>query len=108
MSIPYTYLVYCKPTNQYYYGVRFAKGCHPSDLWITYFTSSKYIKLLIKKHGKDAFLFEVRKIFPNKEKAVVWEEKVIRRMKMRQRSDFINKSDILLHTDFRRWINNGK
>jgi len=26
-----------------YYGCRYAKGCDPSDLWDTYFTSSKYI-----------------------------------------------------------------
>jgi len=40
-TIPYTYKLIFKPTGQYYYGVRYAKGCQPSDLWDKYFTSSK-------------------------------------------------------------------
>ena len=32
---PYTYLIGWKDQEKYYYGVRFAKGCEPKDLWVT-------------------------------------------------------------------------
>jgi len=44
IHIPYTYLIGWTSTNKYYYGVRFAKNCNPSELFITYFTSSKHVK----------------------------------------------------------------
>jgi hypothetical protein len=50
--IPFTYLIKHIPTGRNYYGVRYKKGCHPNDLWLKYFTSSKKIKGLIKKYGK--------------------------------------------------------
>ena len=62
-TIPFTYLIKHIPTNKYYYGVRFRKNCNPNDLWTKYFTSSKKVKLLIKKYGKKSFIFEIRKIF---------------------------------------------
>ena len=66
-SIPFTYLLKHIPTNKYYYGVRYRKGCHPKDLWKTYFTSSKKVKSLIKKYGKKSFIFEIRKTFKTQE-----------------------------------------
>lgn len=38
--IPFTYLIGWSKYDKWYYGVRFAKGCNPDDLWNTYFTSS--------------------------------------------------------------------
>ena len=29
--------------NKWYYGVRYSKNCNPSEFWVTYFTSSKYV-----------------------------------------------------------------
>ncbi len=52
--MPYTYLIKFKPTGQVYYGVKYASRCNPDDLWIIYFTSSKYIKQLIKTYGLTA------------------------------------------------------
>ena len=60
---PYTYRIKFTKTNEYYYGVRHSKNCDPSDLWVTYFTSSKTVKDLIKMHGKENFVTEIRKIF---------------------------------------------
>lgn len=83
MSIyqPYTYVVTHKATGKRYYGVRYARNCSPSDLWVSYFTSSKTIKNIIAREGIAAFQSEVRRTFATIEDARVWEEKVIRRIK---------------------------
>lgn len=93
MTLPYTYLLKHEPTNTYYYGCRFAEGCSPSEFWISYKTSSKYVKQLIEQYGVDSFKFEIRKIFDNKDKARNWETKVLKRMKVVSREDFINRTD---------------
>ena len=92
MTTPYTYIIYCKPTQQTYYGVRYAKDCDPSDLWLSYFTSSSYVRELIKLYGKDAFIYEIRKTFTSSYVARLWEQKVLRRMKVTSRKDFINRT----------------
>lgn len=81
MSTPYTYRVKCIPTGQSYYGVRYANGCHPNDLWNTYFTSSALVHKLIELHGPDQFEFEVRKTFITRESACKWEHGVLHRLK---------------------------
>jgi len=91
--IPFTYLVKHIPTNRYYYGVKYKKGCHPYDLWTKYFTSSKKVKGLIRKYGKKSFIFEIRKTFKTAQQAVNWEYKVLKRMKVIHRDDFLNQSD---------------
>jgi len=91
--IPFTYLVKHIPTNRYYYGVKFKKGCHPNDLWTKYFTSSKKVKGLIKKYGKKSFQFEIRKTLKTAQQAMAREFKVLRRMKDVERKDFLNQSD---------------
>jgi hypothetical protein len=91
--IPFTYLVKHIPTNKYYYGVRFRKKCHPYDLWTKYFTSSKKVKGLIRRYGKKSFQFEIRKTFKTAQQAMAWEFKVLRRMKVVDRKDFLNQSD---------------
>lgn len=83
MSIYYTYLLKHIPTNTFYYGVRFAKGCHPDEFWKTYFTSSKKkIPELREQYRDNSFEFEIRKTFKSKQKAIEWESKVLRRMKV--------------------------
>ncbi len=92
MTVPYTYLIKCIPENCFYYGVRYAKNCSPSDLWIKYFTSSKTIKKKIKQYGKNAFAFEIRKTFDNYQTAILWETRVLSKLKVLKRSDFYNKT----------------
>ena len=81
MSIytPYTYLIGWSKHNKWYYGVRFGRGCHPSDLWVTYFTSSKRVKKFWEENG-DPDVVEVRKTFQTGEPARIWEEKVLHRI----------------------------
>lgn len=50
MTTPYVYLL-TWPTA-FYIGARWADGCDPSDLWVTYFSSSQYVKAHRASHGE--------------------------------------------------------
>jgi hypothetical protein len=89
-TTPFTYLLHCTATDQYYYGSRYGKGCHPSSLWNTYFTSSKVVEQLILEHGKDAFKVSVRKVFNTPQEARRWETKFLNRVKAAQSDKWIN------------------
>lgn len=93
MTIPYTYLITFLPTGQYYYGVRFKKGCSPEDFWTKYFTSSKYIADLIEEYGKDSFSIEIRKTFLTKDDAILWEQRFLTRVNAAKNPKFLNKSN---------------
>lgn len=80
MTIPFTYRVLHIPSGKWYYGVRYAENCHPTDLWSTYFTSSDVIKSLIQTDGHDAFKPEIRRTFASSQQAIRWELKVLRRV----------------------------
>jgi hypothetical protein len=92
LTIPYTYLIGWPEHNRYYYGVRFAEGCHPSDLWKIYKTSSKTVHEFVKMFGDPTHL-EIRKTFKNVEKARLWENKVLKRMKVVKKEIWLNKTD---------------
>lgn len=88
VSTAYTYLLRHIPTNTFYYGVEWKRGCDPKNFWKTYFTSSKKIVPLLRTlFGDDSFEFEIRKIFSDKKKAVEWESKVLQRMRVIERPD---------------------
>jgi len=76
---PYTYLIGWSNHNTFYYGVRYARDCHPNDLWESYFTSSDNLKDFHKQHG-DPDIIQVRKTFNDAKSAVIWEEKVLRKI----------------------------
>ena len=90
---PYTYLLKCIPVNRYYYGVRYAKNCNPSDFFVEYFTSSKDVRDLILKYGLESFEFEIRHTFKCAKDARLWESKVLKKINAASRIDFINKSN---------------
>jgi len=89
---PYTYLIGWTKQDRWYYGVRFAKHCHPSELWIKYFTSSKHVKQFRIEHGEPDVV-QIRKTFSKVEDAQLWEHKFLRRIKAVMRKDFLNKTD---------------
>ena len=95
MSIytPFTYVVKFKPTGQIYYGSRTKQGCQPTDLWTSYYTSSKVVRQLIEQHGKDAFEVEIRKTFSTKEQALLWEHRVLRRVDAARNPLYLNKNN---------------
>lgn len=80
--LPYTYLIGWSKHNIWYYGVRFAKGCHPNELWKTYFTSSKRVSSFRKEHGEPDVIV-VRRTFETGKQACLWEEKVLRRINIK-------------------------
>lgn len=94
MSIytPYTYLIGWTKSNKYYYGVRYAQGCHPNDLWNSYFTSSKHVQRYYEKHGEPDII-QIRKTFDNPNKARLWEHKVLLRINAKDHKDFLNHSN---------------
>ena len=89
-TVYFTYYIYNRITNQHYYGARWKTGCHPNDLWNTYFTSSKKVKQLIKEHGKESFDVQIRKIFDTREQCQLWEQKVLTKLKVKTREDWLN------------------
>jgi hypothetical protein len=78
--------------NKWYYGRRTAKGCHPSDLWKNYFTSSKEVKNFRNNHG-DPDVIHIRRIFNNVYKCTCWENKVIIRIKAPASNNWLNLAD---------------
>jgi len=91
-TTPYTYLIGWSKLNIWYYGVRYADGCHPGDLWVTYFTSSKYVADFVSEHGEPD-VREIRQQFTDITKARLWETCVLKRMNVVLRENFLNKSD---------------
>jgi hypothetical protein len=92
-TIPFTYVLKFKPTEQYYYGVRYAVGCNPDNLWNTYFTSSDKIHELIDKFGKDSFTYKITKTFNSSKEAVEHEHKFLSRVNAMHNGKFINLSN---------------
>lgn len=88
---PYTYLIGWTKLGKYYYGVRYSKNCDPSDLWTTYYTSSRHVHQFHLEHGEPD-LIRVRKKFDTKEQAILHEHTVLRRMKAVERLDFLNRT----------------
>jgi hypothetical protein len=89
LHIPYTYYLYWAELDLHYYGVRYANGCNPTDLWTTYFTSSSYVNRLRKNYG-DPDIIQVRKIFSEAVSARNWESKVLHRVKALDKMNWLN------------------
>jgi len=90
---PFTYCITFTITGQKYYGVRYAKNCHPSQLWTTYFTSSSIIKNLINLHGTDVFLYEIRKTFLSATDACNYEHKFLTKINAAKNPKWLNLSN---------------
>ena len=91
---PYTYRIKWTKTGVNYYGVRYAKGCHPNDLWTTYFTSSIHVQNYRTIHGEPDIV-EIRKTFDGNNKvnaARLFETQILRRLKVLQRPDYLNQN----------------
>lgn len=87
----YTYLVKHKPSGRVYYGSRMSDDPE-NDLFITYFTSSKLVKRLIKEDGIESFEKEIRRIFISYEEARKWETKVLQKMNVIKNEKFLNQA----------------
>lgn len=87
----YTYLIGWSKQNKFYYGARWAKNCSPSDLWVTYFTSSKHVKNFRKDHGEPDII-QIRKIFEDAEQCKSYERKVLTRLNVLNNNKWLNKN----------------
>ena len=89
----YTYYIYHRPTDQHYYGARWAATADPTDFWVTYFTSSRAVKSLIKEYGVDSFDIQIRKVFVTGIEARLWEHRVLKKLKVWKNSRWLNKTN---------------
>lgn len=87
--MPYTYRIGWSKHNKYYYGVRYAKGCCPTDLWTKYFTSSKHVKKFSEKYGEPDIL-EIRRTFSCSKEAREREHKAIKRANLVENTSYLN------------------
>ncbi len=90
-TIPFSYHLFHKPTKQHYYGIKYARGCCPTDLWTKYFSSSAKVKALIAEYGLDSFVVTIRRTFVDGASALLWEHTVLRRLDAAGRTDWINR-----------------
>lgn len=90
---PYTYSLLHLVSGNRYYGVRWGKNCHPSELWITYFSSSKYILGILEREGLEAFSYRVSRVFSNVQDAKLWEHKVLSRVKAATNPKMLNRHE---------------
>lgn len=90
MSNYYTYFIGWSDQQRGYYGARYGKGCHPSDLWKTYFTSSKQVMKFREQYGEPDII-EVRRIFPTARQARLWESKVLDRINAASHPKLLNR-----------------
>ena len=88
----YTYLIGWRELDTWYYGVRTANAEEPeSDLWIRYFTSSKFVKALRESHGEPDVV-RVHKRFNSREEAVEFEKKILTRMGVVKSDRWLNRT----------------
>lgn len=90
-TIPFTYLIGWTEHNLWYYGVRFAKGCSPDDLWTTYFTSSEIVANTRTTLGEPNIV-QVRKQFLSEADAKRWEDKVLSSIPIEKRQHWLNQT----------------
>ena len=93
---PYTYLIGWSKLDKWYYGVKFAKGCHPAELFNMgvskkrrYETSSKVVHGLILENGLPDII-QIRQIFKNSVGSINAEHTVINRLNMIKSTKFLN------------------
>lgn len=90
MKYPYTYLIGWSKHDLWYYGVRFANTRLPEDdLWKKYFTSSFSVKTARKTLGEPDVI-EVRKLHKDPQTALLWESRVLKKMKVLQDDRWLN------------------
>ena len=73
---PYTYLLVWSKYNLRYYGCRYAKNCYPDELWVSYFTSSKYVADTVEKYG-DPDIIYIDQIFSDIRSTLEYEKKIL-------------------------------
>jgi hypothetical protein len=89
---PYTYFIRWNDLNLNYYGRRTAKGCHPEEFFITYFTSSRYVDDIISEYGMPD-LIKVHKIFSDIHSCKIQEERFLKRVNAAKSLSWLNQTN---------------
>ena len=90
-SVPYTYILEWVKEGKRYIGARWAKGCHPSDLWSEYFTSSKYVHDYVAQNGKPDIIL-IDRTFDIAQEAMQREQELQYKYNVRDNENFLNKN----------------
>lgn len=90
---PYTYLIGWSERNLWYYGCQYGRNSTPSNLWTLYFTSSKEVKRLRATIGEPDVI-QIRKVFETPHDCIKWEGTVLRRLSLKDRGKWLNKTYI--------------
>jgi len=72
---PFVYVIKHISSGKRYCGVKFSKGCSPSDMLTTYFTSSKIIKQMIS--DGEEFIIDIIIVCDSKDDAIELEEFIL-------------------------------
>lgn len=92
---PYCYLIGWSKLDKWYYGSEYgyrSKIANPSNLWTTYFTSSKYVRKFIQANGNPDII-EIRKICLTDKETIFWEYRVLRKLKVKNNIKWLNKNE---------------
>lgn len=89
---PYTYFIRWNKLNLNYYGRRTAKNCHPNDFFVTYFTSSKYVKEIISQYGLPDII-KIHKIFSDVKLCCEQEQRFLTKVNAAKKSNWLNKTN---------------
>lgn len=92
---PYCYLIGWSKLDKWYYGAEYGfrtKIANPNNLWKSYFTSSKHVKEFILMHGNPDII-QIRKIFETDKDTIFWEYRVLRKLKVKSNTKWLNKNE---------------
>lgn len=87
--VPYVYVIKNYTTGLKYIGVRYAKGCHPNDFWLHYFTSSSAVQKLIEEFGLNDFYIRILHKFPDRPDLAIKREAQYFPL-IQKRNDYLN------------------
>lgn len=88
-TTPFLYIVGWPDLHKFYVGVRYTKGCDPSDMWTRYFTSSKYVHSLAAAHGRPPYI-DIIQTFDTADEAKDAEFNILRDNEALKKDWFIN------------------
>ena len=89
---PYTYFIRWNDLDINYYGRRTAKGCHPEEFFISYFTSSKYVEDVIAEYGMPDII-KIHKIFADIDSCCHQEYKFLSRLNVAENLRWLNQTN---------------
>nr|QMP83007.1 MAG: hypothetical protein [Caudoviricetes sp.] len=89
---PFTYIIGWSQHKKFYYGAKYAQGCQPSDLWESYFTSSKYVTEFRKENGEPDII-KIHRIFSDANSCILFEQQYLTRIDAKNNPAFLNMSN---------------